>query len=131
VTYVAVALSIALFLVCFWAFRVVRAATGIVASARSAFAVIRDPELPDDAKEIAAQRASLSLLGGLVSILLRAAAAVAVSLVPPFAFAALGLASLDETFALLASWEAIAVTTAAMVVVFVLSRRRSGPQNRV
>jgi hypothetical protein len=112
-------------------FRVVRAAAGIVTSARDAFAVIRDPELPDDAKETAARRASLALLGGLFSILLRAAAAVAVSLVPPLAFAALGLASLDETFALLASWQAIAVTTATMVVGFVLGRRRGGRQNKV
>jgi hypothetical protein len=131
VTYLAVALSIALFLVCFWVFRVVPAAAAIVASARGAFAALRDPQLTDDAKETAAQRASLALLGGLFSILLRAAAAVAVSLAPPLAFAALGLASLDDTYALLASWEVIAVTTVAMVVGFVLSRRRGGAQNSV
>ena len=76
-TYVAAALSIALFLVCFGLFGVVPAAARIVASARGAFAAIRSPDLSDDAKEAAAQRASLALLGGLVSLLLRGAAAVA------------------------------------------------------
>jgi uncharacterized membrane protein len=64
-------------------------------------------------------------------MLLRTAAAVAVSLAPPLAFDALGLASLDATFALLASWEVIAATTAAMVLGFVLGRRRRVSQNNV
>ena len=123
-TYVAAALSIALFLLCFWLFGVVPAAAGIVANATSAFAAIRNPELSDEAKEDAAQRASLALLGGLLSLLLRGAAAVVVSLGPLFAFDALGLASRSEIFAALASWQAILATTAVMVLVFVLNRRR-------
>jgi hypothetical protein len=124
VTYVAAALSIALFLICFWLFGVVPAAARIVSDARNAFSAIRNPELSDDAKEAAAQRASLALLGGLLSILARGAAAVAVSFAPVLAFDTLGLASRAETLALLVSWPAILATTAVMVLAFVLSRRR-------
>jgi hypothetical protein len=131
VTYVAAALSIASFLVCFWLFRVVPAAARILASAKGGFAALRDPQLPDDAKEAAAQRASIALLGGLLSLLLRGAAAVVASLTPLLAFDALGLAPRGEVFALLASWEAILVTTSAMAVGLVFGRRHRGRQNSV
>jgi hypothetical protein len=131
VTYVAAALSIAVFLVCFWLFRVVPAAARIVASAKGAFAALRDPALPDDVKEAAAQRASIALLRELLSLLLRGAAAVVASLAPLFAFDALGLAPRGEVFALLASWQAILATTSAMVIGLVFARRLRTGQNNV
>lgn len=121
-TWVAIALSIALFCWCLHAFRLVPASLEAVSTARQAAGVMRDPALGDDEKESRVQAAALRLFRLFATITLRAAAALLVPLAAVLLLAWSGLVDLDAVVATATSWPVILGTTALMVAALVAWR---------
>lgn len=121
-TYLAIALAIAIFCWSLHAFRLVPASLEAVSTARQAAGVMRDPALDDDEKESRVQAAALRLFKLFATITLRVAAAL---LLPALAVALLAWAGLVDTQAVLdaaLSWPVIVVSTVVMVAVLVVWR---------
>jgi hypothetical protein len=112
--------AVAAFAVAFGWLGVVRAASGAIAISQHTMGVMRNPALDDRAREQAMQQASIRLLGSCVSILLRSALAVLVSMVPIWLFSVLGLVTIADVFAFLSRWDVIALITVAMAVGYVI-----------
>ena len=117
------AASICVFLVAFWALRIVPASAGAVAIARDALGVMRDPALDDASREKAVQRASLRLLGTFFSILLRGAIAFGVSLLPIWLADAVGLASHHKVIAFLSRWDVILIASLLVGLGYLAGKR--------
>ena len=114
-------ISILLFLVSFEVARVVPVSVAAIATAKRALGVIRDPSLDDEAREKAAQRASIQLFGAFASILLRSLLAVAAAFVPIYLADALGLAETEHVLTFLARWEVI-VGASVVICAFVFAK---------
>jgi hypothetical protein len=110
--------SVALFLLAFWFFRVIGAATAAAVTAQRAVAVMRDSRLDDRARERAMRRASLELFSGFASILVRSLSAVAFAALPIWAIDALGLAPARSVVGFLSRWEVIVTTTVVTTLGF-------------
>jgi hypothetical protein len=110
------------FLGAMWLFGVVGAATDAFVVANSAMAAMRDLALDDGAREAAVQRASLRLLSGFGSILIRGLMAVAASLVPIWFADAAGFAASGRVFEFLSRWDVIVATSGVMAIGY-LARR--------
>lgn len=121
-TWLAIALSIALFCWCLRAFRLVPASLEAVSTARQAAGVMRDPALDDDEKESRIQAAALRLFRLFASITLRAAAALLVPVLAVLLLAWLGVVDVDAVVATAMSWPVILGTTVLMVVALLLWR---------
>ena len=117
-------LAVAAFLLGFHLAGVLPAASRAIATARSATGAMRNPALDDLAREKAAQKAGLSLLGSFASIALRSAAALAVSFVPILLADAMGLVDAGATTAFLLRWDVILGASAVMIAVWLVVRRR-------
>lgn len=85
---------------------------------------MRDPALTDLEKERTMQKASVSLLLGFLSILGRGAAAFAAGSILLFLLDAMRLIRMSTVVDLLSTWQGIAVTSAAMVLVWSFHPRR-------
>ncbi len=116
-------MAAAAFLIGFYFAGVVPAAGRALVTARAASAVMRDPALHDDDKEVAVRTAGISLLGSFVSILLRSLVAIVASLAPILLADLLGLADIATMLAFLSRWDVILVTSAAMIAVWLIARR--------
>ena len=123
-TYVAAILATACFGVALGLLGVVTAARKVIATSRGAAAGIRDPALSDLEKEKMAQKASLSLMGGFLSILVRGTGAFAISLLPLFAFQAFGGIRVSAVAHLLSTWQGILLTSVVMISAYLLAARR-------
>ena len=117
-------LTIAFFVIAFWLSGVVPVAVRAVDTGRNAARTLRDPALDDEDKERALQRASLSLMGGFVSIVARAAAALGISVAPALVFEAVGLARFSDIAALLETWEMIIAASVILTALCLVWRRR-------
>ena len=106
-----------------WLFGVTRAASAVLATTRTTAAAMRDPSLDDRAREKAVQRASLTLMAGFGSIVIRTALALGAALLPVWLASRQGLASADSVFHFLSRWDVIAVTSAAMIGGYLLAVR--------
>src|SRR5437773_2574333 len=106
-TYLAALLATACFGIALRLFGIVTAAGKVIATSRDAAHCIRDPLLSDIEKEKMAQKASLSMMGGFLSILARGAGAFALSLLPLLALDALGVIRLSAVAHLLGTWQGI------------------------
>jgi hypothetical protein len=104
-------------------FGVLTAASQALETSRGAARVMRDASVTDDVRERAAQRASLSLLRSLLSILGRAATATGVSLLPLLAFEVFGLADWTGVLRLLSTTGGILLASVAMVFTYFLRIR--------
>lgn len=112
--------SIAVFLGALWLFGVVRISSGALLSTRDAVAVMRDESLDDAAREKAVRRASLRLLGVFMSILLRSALALAVSLLPIGLAALAGHVEPAEVFHYLSRWDVILLSSVTITVGYLI-----------
>ena len=111
------------FLVGFHLSGVVPAARRALVTARSASAVMRNPALHDDDKEVAVRQAGLSLLGSVFSILLRSVLAFLALLTPILVADLAGLVDAGAALAFLARWDVALVTAAAMTAIWLVVRR--------
>jgi hypothetical protein len=106
-----------------WLFGVTRAAAAVLATTRTTAATMRDPSLDDLAREKAAQRASLTLMAGFGSIVVRTALALGAALIPVWIASRQGLASAGSVFHFLSRWDVLLFTTAAMIGGYLLAVR--------
>ena len=104
---IAAALAIAAFVLGFQIFGIVPTARRIVGVAGGATAVMRDAEMDDEAKEKAIQKAALSMMGGAVSIFLRIAATLLLTLLPIYLLSWVGWVETGDVFAFLARIDVI------------------------
>lgn len=121
--YLAAFLTITVFIVALWLFRIVPAAAKAVEVSRVSARIMRDPALGDEEKERAVQKASLTLLWSFLSITARGAAAVGASLLPMLAFDVAGLARFGDVANFLATWETIVVASVLVTLVYLVGRR--------
>ncbi len=121
--YLAAFLSVSIFVITLWLFGIISVAIKAVEVSRESTKTIRNPALSDEYKERTLQRASLTLLGSFLSITARAAAAAGASLLPMLAFDVAGLASFRDVADFLATWEAIILVSAVLMLVYLVRRR--------
>jgi len=121
--------SIALFLFAFWRLDLVRVSSGAVTTARTALAAMRDESLDDAAREKAVQAASIRLTGAFVSIAVRGAVALGVSLLPIWLGDVGGLAPGDEVINFLSRWDVILIASVVIVAGYVLRARLSAQRS--
>ncbi|MDX1540809.1 MAG: hypothetical protein R3349_05345 [Geminicoccaceae bacterium] len=121
-TYLAIALAIAIFCWSLHAFRLVPASLEAVSTARQAAGVMRDPALDDDEKESRVQAAALRLFKLFGTITLRVVAALLLPAVAVVLLAWAGVVDLDAVLEAAISWPVIIVSTVVMVAVLVVWR---------
>lgn len=121
--------SIALFLFAFWRLDLVRVAASALATARTALATMRDGSLDDATREKRVQAASIRLTGAFVSIAVRGAVALGVSLLPIWLGDVSGLAAGGEVIGFLSRWDVILVASAVIVAGYVLRARLSAQRS--
>ena len=128
-TVVAACLSLAVFMVILKVLRVDSTAVDVIAISRRATTVLRNPRLTDNVKEKMARRYSLRLLARFFCIAIPGVIAAAASFGLLFLMDKLGVASLEDTLALMTDGIFIVAVLAASVVVLgclaVLRRCRS------
>jgi hypothetical protein len=112
--------TVVAFLVGFRLSGIVPAATRAMATAQAATAVMRNPALTDEHKEVAVRKAGLSLLASSLSILLRGLVAVLVAVVPIVLADLLGLADAEASLTFLTRWEVILATSAGLTAVWLI-----------
>jgi hypothetical protein len=115
--------SAVLFFIAFWRIGVVRIATTAFSTAQAAVDAMRDPALGDDAREAAVQRASLRLMGGFASILLRSIAALAIAFAPIYLADLLGVAQIEDVLMFLARWDVILAAIAIYCAAYLAKER--------
>lgn len=121
--------SIALFLFAFWRLDLVRVAAGALATARTALATMRDGSLDDATREKRVQAASIRLTGAFVSIAVRGAVALGVSLLPIWLGDVSGLAAGGEVIGFLSRWDVILIASAVIVAGYALRARLSAQRS--
>ena len=119
-TATAVVLSAALFAAALRLSRIERAAADALAIAREALAVMRDPALDEAAKERLVQRRALTLVGKAALLTATGVAVVALPFLLLLLFHAAGLAPLEDTLALAASWPMLALAAALGVAAWLV-----------
>lgn len=92
------------------------------AAGRRALAVMRDPALSDDEKEVAMQKAALAMFGAFFLITLSVAVALAVPLGAVYLADLAGLVSLGEAEAAATDWVFIIVSSLFMIAAWRLTR---------
>jgi hypothetical protein len=102
---------------------VVAAGRKVIATSRVAANCIRDPTISDLEKEKVVQKASLSLMGGFLSIVVRGAGALVVSVLPLLAFDAVGLVRVSTVTRLLATWQGILLGSVGMLLAYFIKPR--------
>lgn len=118
-------LAVGAFVAAFQMSGIVPAARASVATSQSAFTAMRDPSLQDEEKERIAQKASLELMKKFLSLSVRGALVLLVSLLPVFAFSALGLATRADMMRVLMSWQLLVGATVVLGAgALVLARRK-------
>lgn len=97
--YLFISFGLFLFVLAFHFLKIVPVTMDSVAVARGAFDAVRSQSLGDEEKEAASRKAAAQLFGGFFSILIRSAAALAISLLPVLFGAAAGLFTIGEATA--------------------------------
>jgi hypothetical protein len=115
-TYVVLALAAGLCILCIRLTGLVAQARTIMSDSRHAFEVMRAPNLSEDEKEHALQRASLRMFADLGMVLLQTTAVLAVPVLFVLAWTMVGHPTLAEIEAAAMSWPFILGTTAVMLL---------------
>jgi hypothetical protein len=118
-------LGVLLFVAAFVATRLTDSFGEVLRTAKSAIGVFRDPKLDDDAKELAARRASWVLLKQSAAITGKGALCVAGALLPFWAADQTGLKPWSETIEFAARLDVLGVTTAVTLGIWFAWRRRT------
>ena len=119
-TIAAVALSAALFAAALRLSRIERVSADALAIARGALAVMRDAALDEEAKERLVQRRAVELVGKAALLTAMGVAILALPFLLLLLFHAAGLAPLEDTLALAASWPMIALAAALGVAAWLV-----------
>jgi len=114
---------IAAFVVAFHALRILTIAREAWVVTQSAMAAVRDPARDDAAREAVARHAARSLFAASLQILLRAALAMALAMVPAILVSLAGLKPLDVVIAYLSRPDVILATTAVILAVWIAGYR--------
>jgi hypothetical protein len=117
-TIAAAALAILLFAVALKYSGIYALTLDVMASARAAAAVIRDPALDDDQREVRVQKAALHLFKRAAQIILLTVVVVGIPLIALVALDAVGLAELKAVFALMMRWDFIVIATVVTIALF-------------
>jgi hypothetical protein len=110
--------SVAMFFGAFWVAGVGRLAGDVIATTQRAAATMGDATLDERAREKAMQRASVSLLVALGSMIARSAAAFAAGVAPIALAHVAGLAQAERVFRFLSRWETAALTAVVAAVAY-------------
>ncbi len=97
--YLFISFGLFLFVLAFHFLKIVPATKDSIAVARGAFDAVRSQSHSDEEKEAASRKAAAQLFGGFISIFIRSAAALAVSLLPVLFGAAVDLFTIGEATA--------------------------------
>jgi hypothetical protein len=118
-------LVVAGFVVILHAMRLVPKGVEVASASQAALAVIRDPDLDDDAKAALMQRHAKRLFALFLLLAGGGAAALLLPLALVYGLAAAGLMSYDGVIATLVSWQFLLVTTlGAALALSALARLR-------
>lgn len=123
-------LSLAIFMGGLWVFGVARSGADVLYTARNAVAILRDESVDDDTREQAARRASLQLLGGFVSILIRSAVALLASFSPIWLADMAGWVQTRDVVEFMIRWDVIAIAAIVVLGAYV-ALRRSPPSEQI
>jgi hypothetical protein len=115
---IAAVIAASFFIIALRAMAIPAITLGVIANGREAARVMTDKSLGDDEKERRLQKASVEMMRAFGSITLRAAAALAVGVVPLIALQAAGIAEMTTVGHALATWQGIVLTGAAMTAVY-------------
>ena len=121
-TYLAIALAIAVFCWSLRAFRLVPASLDAVSTAREAAGVMRDPALDDDEKESRVQAAALRLFKLFATITLRVVVALALPALAVALLTWIGAVEAEAVLDAALSWPVIVVSTVVMAAALVVWR---------
>lgn len=117
-TIAAAALAVLLFAVALKYSGIYPLTLDVIASARAAAGVMRDPSLDDDQREARVQKAAVHLFKRAAQIIVLTAVVVGIPLIALVALDAVGLAELQAVLALLMRWDFILIATVVAIVVF-------------
>ncbi len=114
-TYAFLAASLLLFMLTIKVFGVFPKVQGIVASTRSAVAVMRSTELSEEQKEEQVQKAAIAMFASCFSVIVRILGTIAVPVIFVIAPKYVGLYTADEVYAAAGNWIFIVVSSVAMI----------------
>lgn len=117
-TIAAAALAVLLFAVALRYSGIYPLTLDVIASARAAAGVMRDPSLDDEQREVRVQKAAVHLFKRAAQIIVLTAVVVGIPLIALVALDAAGLVALEAVFALLMRWDFIIIATVVAIVVF-------------
>ncbi len=117
-------LAVAVFSLALWWLRIMPIAHYVLKTTMAGLSAMMDSELDDDAKEIAARRAGLGLIGASFSIFVRFAVALVAAALPIYLADVIGLVSREAIFALMLRLDYIVIVSVILIVLTGLARRR-------
>jgi len=121
-TYIAAILTVACFAAVLRFSGITQVAAGAAEHGRHAVRSMRTLGMSDSDKEAIARQASLHLMMDFLSIVVRAVAATAASLLALIAFDVTGLAGWAVVTHMLASWQGIILSSVITMLVYIVSR---------
>ncbi len=113
----------AAFVLALSALRLIPTAKYAVEIASGAVTAMRDPDLDEDTRETAVQRASLRLFGCFGQILWRFLAILLISAIPILAANALGIADAEAVTDWLLRWDVIIILSISLIAIWGLKGR--------
>lgn len=116
------ALSVLGFLIAFSASGLVGASRHVISTGQEAMATMRDPNLHDDHKEVAMQKASISLFKAFFGIVLRFMACLLAAFVPLWLADVFGWIKLEQAISYLSRLDVILVISVIMIALWWLGR---------
>lgn len=122
-TYLVVALTTIVFLLCFRLSGIIAASARAIDISRRSVAVMRELTTSEEVKEQMIRGYSIQLFGLFVSITVRGLVLLAAPMVLIAGFSFVGLVRFDEVIELLVSWEAILAITVILLVLMLLQKR--------
>jgi len=115
--------SIATFIITLWLFRIVPLGTKAVLVSKDAVSTIRNNDHDDMAREKAAQKASMMLMGILFFILYRSVLTLGASLLPIWLADWLGWAEREEVTAFLFRFDVISISSVVLMIVYFAGKK--------
>lgn len=116
-------LSTLVFLVALHFLRIIDIGRRVIDVAGDAGRTLRDGSIPDDEKEAAMQKASLTLAVAFANIAVRAVLTLALSLIPIFLADRLGWVPLDESISFMSRWDVILMLSAVIIAGYLVGPR--------
>lgn len=123
-TYLGVAILVLGFIFLLKAFGLPEMARGVFASSKDSVSIIRNPDMDDDAKEVALQQKAKTLFWLFILLTLGCAAALLLPAGVVWLLDAIGLMSFDQVIAFTLSWEFILATTVLLVLILSLKGKK-------